>query len=73
MATLSIHNWLMSSGDSKTRFENEVLGSSNKFMPQICAQQSDDDAAHEDALTMRDSLCNFFVKENPLFWQRNFI
>lgn len=54
MATLSIHNWLMSSSNSRTRFENEMLESPDKYMPLIGAQKSY--TVSVNALTMRDSL-----------------
>lgn len=71
MATLSIHNWLMSSSNSKIRFENEMLESPDKYMPLIGAQKSY--TVPVNALKMRDSLRSFFVDENPLPWQTNFI
>lgn len=61
----------MSSSNARTRFENEVLDGPDKYMPPIGVQIAP--TIPVDAVTMRDSLCDFFVNEKALPWQENHI
>lgn len=72
LAALSLHNWLMTSTGPGRNYRDDcpdtpATGGILNLVEQV------GDLSSDNPQIMRENLCNFFVKENPLPWQANLI
>lgn len=70
MATLSLHNWLLTSTGNGPRYKDNCPNSPDVILP-LGVQAGNRSSVN--AQTMRNSLCNFFVNEGARSWQNKFI
>lgn len=70
MATLSLHNWLLTSTGTGPRYKDNCPKTPDGILP---FKMQSGNRSSENAQTMRDSLCNFFVNEGARSWQQKLI
>lgn len=70
MATLSLHNWLLSSTGTGPRYKDNCPDKPDFILP-LASQGGN--RTPENAQEMRNSLRDFFVGEGSVPWQNNLI
>lgn len=72
MAAVALHNWLMTSTGPGPRYGDDCPDTPAAGGMVRLAQQLGDLSSSNPQI-MREELCKFFVKENPLPWQLDYI